>query len=60
MHGLPADGPEEATHEEDEAPDEAPDKGLNIATNNNKNISDLFDPELVLNNSHNSFHIQER
>ena len=60
MHGLPADGPEEATHEEDEAPGEVPEEALNINTKNSKNISDLVDPDLVLNNSYNSFHIQER
>ena len=57
---MPAAGPEEATHEEDEAPDEAPEEALYITTKNNNNIADLVDPELVLNNSHNSFHIQER
>ena len=60
MQGLPAAGPEEATHEEDEAPGEAPSEALNITTNNNNNKAYLVDPELVLNNSHNSFHIQER
>ena len=60
MQGLPAAGPEEATHEEDEVPDEAPDEALNITTKNGDNIADLVDPEPVMNNSHNSFHIQER
>ena len=60
MQGLPAAGPEEATHEEDEAPGEAPEEGLNITTKNDKTIVDLVDPELVLNNLDNSFHIPER
>ena len=60
MQDLPAAGPDEATHEEDEAPGEVPEEALNINTKNNNNIADLVDTELVLNNSYNSFHIQER
>ena len=58
MHGLPDAGPEEATHEEGEAPGEAPDEELHITTKNGDNITDLVDLEVVLNNSHNSCHIQ--
>jgi hypothetical protein len=58
MQDLPAAGPEEATHEEVEGPGEAPKKGVHITKNNN-NITNLVDPEPVLNNCHNSFHTQE-
>ena len=57
---MPAAGPEEATHEEGEAPGEAPDEELHVTTKNNNNKAYLVDPELVLNNLHNSFHTQER